>query len=89
MLMRCSQARRTGEIEFSSPELRGPIFNTPKRRIQEINWRRKQEQTTAGQRLTELEETWVGLVGKNYEIEQAILELERNLGLDSAVPPST
>lgn len=54
-----------------------------RRRIQEINWRRKQEQTTAGKKLAELEETWVGLVGKNYEIEQAILELERNLGLDT------
>ncbi|TPP64372.1 Pre-mRNA-splicing factor SPF27 [Fasciola gigantica] len=53
-----------------------------RRRIQEINWRRKQEQTTAGKKLAELEETWVGLVGKNYEIEQAILELERNLGLE-------
>ncbi|GAA29370.1 Pre-mRNA-splicing factor SPF27 [Clonorchis sinensis] len=55
-----------------------------RRQIQDINWQRKQEQTTAGTRLKELEETWVGLVGKNYEIEQAILDLERDLGLESA-----
>ncbi|KAF8567210.1 hypothetical protein P879_08561 [Paragonimus westermani] len=53
-----------------------------RRRIQEINWQRKQEQTAAGARLKELEETWVGLVGKNYEIEQAIMDLERELELE-------
>ncbi|KAF6772423.1 hypothetical protein AHF37_09152 [Paragonimus kellicotti] len=59
-----------------------------RRRIQEINWQRKQEQTAAGARLKELEETWVGLVGKNYEIEQAIMELERELELEGPLSTS-
>lgn len=50
-----------------------------RRKVQEINWQRKQEQTKAGETLTHLEEEWVTLVGKNYEIEQAILELEQEL----------
>nr|CDS28174.2 pre mRNA splicing factor SPF27 [Hymenolepis microstoma] len=50
-----------------------------RRKVQEINWQRKQEQTKAGETLTRLEEEWVSLVGKNYEIEQAILDLEEEL----------
>lgn len=50
-----------------------------RRKVQEINWQRKQEQTKAGETLTRLEEEWVTLVGKNYEIEQAILDLEQEL----------
>ncbi|VDN96114.1 unnamed protein product [Rodentolepis nana] len=50
-----------------------------RRKVQEINWQRKQEQTKAGEALTRLEEEWVSLVGKNYEIEQAILDLEQEL----------
>ncbi|VDL60821.1 unnamed protein product [Hymenolepis diminuta] len=50
-----------------------------RRRVQEINWQRKQEQTKSGETLTRLEEEWVSLVGKNYEIEQAILDLEQEL----------
>ncbi|VDM26907.1 unnamed protein product [Hydatigera taeniaeformis] len=52
---------------------------THRRKVQEINWQRKQEQMVAGETLTQLEEEWVSLVGKNYEIEQAILELEQEL----------
>lgn len=50
-----------------------------RKRIQEVNWQRKNEQSKAGSKLTELEESWVGLVGKNYEIERAIVELENEL----------
>ncbi|VDK31689.1 unnamed protein product [Dibothriocephalus latus] len=52
-----------------------------RRKVQEINWQRKKEQTMAGEVLTQLEEEWVGLVGKNYEIEQAIIDLETELNL--------
>ncbi len=55
-----------------------------RRKVQEINWQRKQEQTHAGETLTELEEEWVTLVGKNYEIEQAIIDLEQELQISAA-----
>ena len=42
-----------------------------KQAIQEINWSRKDQQTRVGERLKQLESNWVGLVSKNYEIEQA------------------
>lgn len=48
-----------------------------KKQVQEINWNRKREQTAAGGKLKQLEESWVGLVSKNYEIERACMELER------------
>jgi len=47
-----------------------------KKEIQEINWQRKTEQTKAGDQLQHLEQSWVGLVTKNYEIERACAELE-------------
>jgi len=47
-----------------------------KKNIQEINWSRKNQQTQVGERLKQLESNWVGLVSKNYEIEQAILNME-------------
>lgn len=50
-----------------------------KKNIQEVNWKRKQAQQSAGGELRRLEETWVGLVSKNYEIEQACVNLEREL----------
>lgn len=54
-----------------------------RRKVQEINWQRKQEQMVAGETLTQLEEEWVSLVGKNYEIEQAILDLEQELEMSA------
>ncbi|UJR21672.1 hypothetical protein I4U23_024749 [Adineta vaga] len=51
-----------------------------RKHIQEINFNRKDEQTRAGSKLSTLEQTWVGLVGKNYEIECAIVELEKEVG---------
>ena len=47
-----------------------------KKNIQEINWSRKNQQTQVGDRLKQLESNWVGLVSKNYEIEQAVLNME-------------
>lgn len=50
-----------------------------KKSIQEINWARKNEQIIAGQRLHDLEANWVNLIGKNYEIEEAIAKLEKQI----------
>jgi len=47
-----------------------------KLQIQEINWDRKTVQKKAGSELQRLEESWIGLVSKNYEIERAIVETE-------------
>ncbi|XP_058789783.1 pre-mRNA-splicing factor SPF27 isoform X2 [Phymastichus coffea] len=43
--------------------------------IQEINWQRKANQIQGGQKLKEMESQWVGLVSKNYEIEQACVSI--------------
>lgn len=50
-----------------------------KKSIQAINFNRKNEQTTAGTQIKSLEQKWIGLVSKNYEIECAIVELEKEL----------
>lgn len=50
-----------------------------RKQIQEINWQRKTEQGEAGSKLKQLEENWVGLVSKNYEIERACVELEADI----------
>ena len=47
-----------------------------KKNIQEINWSRKNQQTQVGERLKQLEGNWVGLVSKNYEIEQAVINMD-------------
>lgn len=47
-----------------------------KKDIQEANWQRKAKQTATGEKLRSLEAQWVGLVSKNYEIEQACAKLE-------------
>lgn len=46
-----------------------------KKSIQEVNWMRKSNQLQGGQKLKELESEWVGLVSKNYEIEQACVSM--------------
>merc|ERR1712098_490986 len=48
-----------------------------KKAIQEVNWSRKNQQTQVGDRLKQLESSWVGLVSKNYEIEQALINMEQ------------
>lgn len=50
-----------------------------RRQIQEINWQRKSSQTNAGEQLKLLEQSWVGLVSKNYEIERACINLEARI----------
>lgn len=50
-----------------------------RKEIQEINWQRKHAQTRAGERLANLETMWQALAKKNYEIEQACVELEERL----------
>ncbi|XP_034235461.1 pre-mRNA-splicing factor SPF27 [Thrips palmi] len=47
--------------------------------IQEINWERKNAQMKGGEKLRELESTWVGLVSKNYDIEQACVTIEEDI----------
>lgn len=47
--------------------------------IQEVNWQRKSMQTQGGDKLRALEAQWVGLVSKNYEIEQACAHLEEQM----------
>ncbi|CAK9301115.1 unnamed protein product [Gordionus sp. m RMFG-2023] len=50
-----------------------------KKKTQEVNWQRKNDQINVGRQLQELESSWVGLVSKNYEIERAIVELEKEI----------
>ncbi len=50
-----------------------------KKQIQNVNLTRKNEQMVAGNKLRSLEQSWIGLVSKNYEIECAIVELEKEL----------
>ncbi|XP_032663355.1 pre-mRNA-splicing factor SPF27 [Odontomachus brunneus] len=50
-----------------------------RKKIQEVNWQRKSMQTQGGDKLRALEAQWVGLVSKNYEIEQACVHLEEEI----------
>lgn len=50
-----------------------------RKEIQEVNWQRKSLQTMGGEKLRALESQWVALVSKNYEIEQACVELEQKI----------
>nr|CAD7261732.1 unnamed protein product [Timema shepardi]CAD7572361.1 unnamed protein product [Timema californicum] len=54
-------------------------LTTMRKQIQEINWQRKNMQTQGGDKLRNLESSWVGLVSKNYEIEQACAQLEKEV----------
>lgn len=47
-----------------------------RKQIQEVNWFRKRSQTSAGEKIKNLESEWVSLVSKNYEIERQCLQLE-------------
>ncbi|KAI9555530.1 Pre-mR-splicing factor SPF27 [Daphnia sinensis] len=50
-----------------------------KKQIQDVNWARKKDQTEVGDKIKHLEATWFGLITKNYEIELACAEIERQL----------
>lgn len=55
------------------------VVNIFRKEIQEINWQRKDMQMQGGEKLRQLEAKWVGLVSKNYEIEQACVQLEKEI----------
>ena len=50
-----------------------------KKEVQEVNWARKNQQSQVGDRMKQLESHWVGLVSKNYEIEQALEKMETEI----------
>lgn len=50
-----------------------------KKATQETNWHRKNEQLNAGSNLSIAEETWVGLVSRNYELEQVLQEMSKEV----------
>ena len=50
-----------------------------KKQLQDVNWSRKNQQSAVGDRLKHLESEWVGLVSKNYEIEQALAKMEAEI----------
>lgn len=50
-----------------------------KKEIQDVNWRRKDKQLKTGDKLNQLNQQWVSLVSCNYEIEQAIAQLEQQI----------
>jgi len=50
-----------------------------KKEIQDINWKRKSKQLQTGEKLNQLNQQWVSLVSCNYEIEQAISQLEQQI----------
>ena len=56
-----------------------------KKEVQEVNWERKNQQGQVGDRMKQLESHWVGLVSKNYEIEQALAKMESEI---AALPNS-
>lgn len=59
-----------------------------RKEIQEINWERKSSQTAGGEKLINLEATWVQLVSKNYDIEQAIVNFETEINHLQKIKPN-
>ncbi|PAA92615.1 hypothetical protein BOX15_Mlig015190g9, partial [Macrostomum lignano] len=55
--------------------------------VKEVNLQRKTEQVQAGERLHTLEDTWVHLVMKNYELEREIADLETAVSKAEAERP--
>lgn len=58
-----------------------------KKEIQDINWKRKSKQLQTGEKLNQLNQQWVSLVSCNYEIEQAISQLEQQIQHVKALRP--
>lgn len=50
-----------------------------KKDIQDVNWSRKSKQLQTGEKLSQLQSQWVSMVSCNYEIEQAVLNLEHQI----------
>uniref|UniRef100_UPI00358F7B5B pre-mRNA-splicing factor SPF27 n=1 Tax=Myxine glutinosa TaxID=7769 RepID=UPI00358F7B5B len=57
--------------------------------IQDLNFERKTEQLATGAKLQQLEETWVTLVSKNYELETVIARLETEVSAQRSEQPSS
>lgn len=74
ILITTSQQLLTSRSNFAHVD-----FYLNRKLIQEINWQRKNMQTQGGEKLRQLEAQWVGLVSKNYEIEQACVQLEKEV----------
>ena len=55
-----------------------------KQNIKEINWQRKNLHVKNGEQLDLLESKWVELISKNYEIEEAIMKLEKEIAVKEA-----
>lgn len=50
-----------------------------KKKVEEINWERKKDQTHAGEKLSRLEGQWIGLVKKNLNIQLACHQLTQEI----------
>lgn len=59
-----------------------------KKEIQDVNWKRKSKQLQTGDKLNQLNQQWVSLVSCNYEIEQAISQLEQQLANAKLIQPN-
>lgn len=59
-----------------------------KKEIQDVNWKRKSKQLQTGDKLNQLNQQWVSLVSCNYEIEQAISQLEQQLANAKLLQPN-
>lgn len=58
--------------------------------IQETNLRRKNSQLAAGEKIHSLEQSWVALISKNYEIEKACGQLQAQIEqLEKKANPTT
>jgi pre-mRNA-splicing factor SPF27 len=44
-----------------------------------VNWQRKADQLNAGEKLKNLNDTWNGLVTKNFAIEKCCVDLETEI----------
>ncbi|EDQ86977.1 uncharacterized protein MONBRDRAFT_33609 [Monosiga brevicollis MX1] len=60
-----------------------------KSRLDEMNWERQQEQTTAGQELYQLEVQWGQLVMQNYQLAVACGQLEEQCKLQGKPLPDS
>ncbi|XP_047498463.1 uncharacterized protein LOC125045302 [Penaeus chinensis] len=68
-----------GGQQTSRSQLDHSRYHIFRKEIQELNWSRKNMQTKAGEELRHLESSWVSLVSRNYEIEQACVLLEAEI----------
>lgn len=50
-----------------------------KKEIQDVNWSRKSKQLQTGDKLSQLQSQWVSMVSCNYEIETAVMNLEKQI----------